>query len=91
MGISEPGPDAPELSPELLFVPLAGFDRQGHRIGYGAGFYDLTLAQLRARQKITAVGIAYACQEIEKVPAEAHDEKLDFVLTEAELIEIQPG
>jgi 5-formyltetrahydrofolate cyclo-ligase len=43
------------------------------------------------RGKITAVGIAYACQEVENVPAEAHDEKLDFVLTEAELIEIQPG
>lgn len=91
MGIFEPGPDAAEVSPELLFVPLAGFDRQGQRIGYGAGFYDLTLARLRARQKITAIGIAYACQEIEKVPAEAHDEKLDFVLTEAELIQIQPG
>ena len=62
MGISEPRPAAAEVAPDLLFVPLAAFDRTGHRIGYGAGYYDRTLAALRAK-KIFAVGVAYASQE----------------------------
>jgi len=87
MAIEEPLPDAPEAAPDLLFVPLAAFDRTGQRIGYGAGFYDRTLAGLRAAKKICAVGIAYANQELPKIPHEAHDEPLDFVLTEGELID----
>ncbi|HTV31892.1 MAG TPA: 5-formyltetrahydrofolate cyclo-ligase [Methylocella sp.] len=87
MAIEEPLPDAPATAPDLLFVPLAGFDRRGHRIGYGAGFYDRTLAGLRAAKKICAVGVAYANQELPGIPDEAHDEPLDFVLTERELID----
>jgi 5-formyltetrahydrofolate cyclo-ligase len=87
MGICEPLPEAPEVDPDLLFVPLAAFDRTGNRIGYGAGFYDRTLAKLRAAKPVRAVGIAFACQEIAEVPEEGHDERLDFVLTEKELIE----
>ncbi len=87
MGISEPAPAAAEVAPDLLFVPLAAFDRSGHRIGYGAGFYDRTLAALRARKKIVAVGVAYASQETAKIPHEEHDQRLDFVLTEKELID----
>ncbi|ACK51211.1 5-formyltetrahydrofolate cyclo-ligase [Methylocella silvestris BL2] len=87
MGISEPAPAAAEVAPDLLFVPLAAFDRSGHRIGYGAGFYDRTLASLRARKKIVAVGVAYASQETGKIPHEEHDQRLDFVLTEKELID----
>jgi 5-formyltetrahydrofolate cyclo-ligase len=86
MAIEEPLPEAPEAEPDLLFVPLAAFDREGHRIGYGAGFYDRTLAKLRAQKNIWAVGVAYACQELPRVPHEAHDERLDYVLTERELI-----
>ncbi len=87
MGISEPSPAAAEVAPDLLFVPLAAFDRTGHRIGYGAGYYDRTLAALRARKKILAVGVAYASQETARVPHESHDQRLDFVLTEHELID----
>jgi 5-formyltetrahydrofolate cyclo-ligase len=86
MAIIEPLPAAPEAVPDLLFVPLAAFDREGHRIGYGAGFYDRSLAVLRAKRPICAVGVAYASQEFEKVPHEEHDESLDYVLTERELI-----
>jgi 5-formyltetrahydrofolate cyclo-ligase len=91
MAIEEPLPEAPEAAPDLLFVPLAAFDRGGHRIGYGAGFYDRTLAELRAKKTIWAVGVAYASQELAKVPHEAHDESLDFVLTERELIDCRAG
>ncbi|VTZ52308.1 5-formyltetrahydrofolate cyclo-ligase [Methylocella tundrae] len=87
MGISEPSPAAAEVAPDLLFVPLAAFDRTGHRIGYGAGYYDRTLAALRARKKIFAVGVAYASQETQKIPHEDHDQRLDFVLTEEGLID----
>ncbi len=91
MAISEPLPSAPEVAPDLLFVPLAAFDRAGHRIGYGAGFYDRTLAKLRAAKRICAVGVAYASQALPKVPHEAHDEPLDYVLTERELIDCRPA
>jgi 5-formyltetrahydrofolate cyclo-ligase len=86
MAIEEPLPAASEVAPDLLFVPLAAFDRAGHRIGYGAGFYDHSLAGLRAKKPICAVGVAYASQEFPEVPYDAHDERLDYVLTERELI-----
>jgi 5-formyltetrahydrofolate cyclo-ligase len=86
MAIKEPLPAAPEAVPDLLFVPLAAFDRAGHRIGYGAGFYDRSLAWLRAKKPICAVGVAYASQEFPEIPHEEHDEGLDYVLTERELI-----
>jgi len=84
-GIMEPVP-APEVFPDLLFVPVAGFDRAGNRLGYGAGFYDRTLARLRQKQRIIAVGIAYAVQEFATIPAETYDEKLDYILTDREWI-----
>jgi 5-formyltetrahydrofolate cyclo-ligase len=87
MAIEEPLPEAPEVAPDLLFVPLAAFDRAGHRIGYGAGFYDRSLARLRAEKTIWAAGLAYASQEFPAVPYDAHDESLDYVLTERELID----
>lgn len=91
MAIEEPLATAPEVAPDLLFVPLAAFDRSGHRIGYGAGFYDRTLAGLRAAKRICAVGVAYASQALPKVPHETHDEPLDYVLTERELIDCRPS
>jgi 5-formyltetrahydrofolate cyclo-ligase len=82
LGIPEPSPAAAELVPDLLLVPLAAFDRAGHRIGYGAGHYDVTLAHLRKVKAITAIGIAFAVQEIKAVPMQPHDVALDYVLTE---------
>jgi 5-formyltetrahydrofolate cyclo-ligase len=84
-GIMEPAP-ALEVFPDLVFVPLLAFDRTGNRVGYGAGFYDRTLARLRAKQRIAAVGVGYAVQEFPSVPAEATDERLDYVLTDREWI-----
>jgi 5-formyltetrahydrofolate cyclo-ligase len=86
-GIREPLPEAPEIAPDIVLVPLAAFDRTGQRIGYGAGYYDMTLAALRAQKKVIAIGIAFAVQEIPQVPATERDERLDFVLTENEIIE----
>ena len=86
-GIREPMPDAPEVVPDILIVPLAAFDRRGHRIGYGAGYYDMTIAALRAIKPVIAVGIAFAAQEIAEVPATPRDARLDLVLTERDVID----
>jgi 5-formyltetrahydrofolate cyclo-ligase len=85
-GIREPKPEAAEVEPDILLVPLLAFDRAGHRIGYGAGYYDLTIARLRARKPVTAIGLAFAAQEVTAVPATARDARLDLVLTESEVI-----
>ena len=82
LGILEPSPAAAELVPDIMLVPLAAFDRLGHRIGYGAGHYDYTLAHLRKAKAVIAIGIAFAAQEIASVPALSHDVALDYVLTE---------
>jgi len=88
-GIREPVAEAPAVDPDILIVPLACFDRAGHRIGYGASYYDMTIHALRARKPVTAIGIAFAVQEIPSVPATARDERLDLVLTEREVIELR--
>jgi 5-formyltetrahydrofolate cyclo-ligase len=87
LGILEPSPAASELIPDIMLVPCAAFDRLGHRIGYGAGHYDFTLAHLRKTKPITAIGLAFAAQEIEAVPALAHDVALDYVLTEKKMFD----
>src|SRR6059058_488188 len=89
LGILEPSPAAAELVPDIMLVPLAAFDRLGHRIGYGAGHYDYTLAHLRKMKAITAIGLAFAAQEIEAVPAQPHDVALDFVLTEKKVFDFR--
>jgi len=86
-GIREPPADAPELFPDILIVPLLAFDRRGHRIGYGAGYYDMTIWRLRAMKPVTAIGIAFAAQEIAAVPATPRDARLDLVLTECGAID----
>jgi 5-formyltetrahydrofolate cyclo-ligase len=88
-GIREPAPAAHTLAPDILIVPLLAFDRAGHRIGYGAGYYDLTIAALRAKQAVVAVGVALAAQEIAAVPATPRDVPLDLVLTEREVIDLR--
>jgi 5-formyltetrahydrofolate cyclo-ligase len=88
-GIREPKADAPEVFPDILLVPLAAFDRRGHRIGYGAGYYDMTITRIRAMKAALAIGVAFAAQEIEKVPATSFDARLDLVLTEREVIDLR--
>ena len=86
-GIREPKPEAPEVFPDILIVPLLAFDRRGHRIGYGAGYFDMTIAALRARKPVVAAGIGFAAQEIAEVPTTPRDARLDLVLTEREIID----
>lgn len=91
-GTQIPAVGQPTLEPQVLFVPLLAYDRDGYRLGYGGGFYDRTLAKLRAGAKLRtetiAVGLAYAAQEVPRVPRDQHDQRLDWIVTEAEVIEI---
>lgn len=80
--VLEPSPEAPSARPDVVLVPLVSFDRAGYRLGYGAGFYDRTLAALRKEGEVLAVGLAYAGQRVEELPTEAHDEPLDLIATE---------
>jgi 5-formyltetrahydrofolate cyclo-ligase len=76
------------MVPEIVIVPLVAFDRRGGRLGYGGGFYDRTLAGLRARGAVLAVGFAYSAQEAEDLPLEATDQPLDLVVTERGVLEV---
>jgi 5-formyltetrahydrofolate cyclo-ligase len=81
-GMAAPLSAAPALVPDLAIVPLLGFDPGGGRMGQGGGHYDRTLQALRAAGPIVALGLAYAAQQVARVPAEAHDQRLDAILTE---------
>jgi len=89
LGIPEPSPAAAEVIPDVMLTPLAAFDRLGHRIGYGAGHYDFTFAHLRKAKQIVGIGLAFAAQEIEAVPALSHDVALDYVLTESDVFDFR--
>ena len=89
LGILEPSPAAAEITPDIVLVPLAAFDRGGHRIGYGAGHYDRTLAQLHKSKGFTAIGLAFAAQQVKTVPALQHDVALDYVLTETQVFDFR--
>lgn len=89
-GTSHPADSQPVLSPAVLIVPLAGFDRRGNRIGYGGGYYDRTLQMLRESGQVTAIGLAFAVQELPDIPADPFDQPLDLVVTDRGHILPQP-
>jgi 5-formyltetrahydrofolate cyclo-ligase len=91
LGIPEPSPAAAEVVPDIMLVPLAAFDQVGHRIGYGAGHYDHTFAHLRKTRDVLGIGLAFAAQQIEAVPALSHDVPLDYVLTEKRMFDFRSG
>lgn len=80
--IEVPLETAPVVEPEVVLVPLLGFDAAGWRIGYGGGYYDRTLALLRRKSPVLAVGLAFAVQQLDDVPHAENDERIDGVLTE---------
>jgi 5-formyltetrahydrofolate cyclo-ligase len=86
MGILEPPAAAAVLRPEVVLVPLLAFDGSGHRLGYGGGYYDRTLAALRAGGRVLVVGVAYSAQEVDSLPGTEHDQRLDAVLTELGIV-----
>jgi 5-formyltetrahydrofolate cyclo-ligase len=89
LGIMEPSPRSNVVEPDIVLVPLAAFDRVGHRIGYGAGHYDRSLRQLLLSKTIVAIGLAFAVQQIDTIPSLPHDVRLDYVLTEISTIDFR--
>lgn len=77
-----PEPDGPEILPDVVIIPMAAFDEERHRLGYGGGFYDRTLAALKAKKKVLTVGLAYQSQLHPGLPAEENDVKLDVIITD---------
>ena len=90
-GLPAPPPTAAAGVPDLVITPLLAFDQSGGRLGQGGGFYDRTLRDLRRRGVVFAVGLAFACQEIERAPMGPCDEPLDAVLTEKGYMEFRKG
>lgn len=90
-GIQEPRDSAPEEAPRVFLVPLLCFDARGYRIGYGGGFYDRTLANARANRRIAAIGLAFSCQAVGRVPTDRYDQPVDGVLTEHGLLTCSGG
>ncbi len=81
-GVEEPAVEQSEGTPDCLIVPLLAFDKDGYRLGYGGGFYDRTIAALKAAGPCLTIGAAYAGQLMDHLPRESHDEPLDLILTE---------
>jgi len=90
-GIREPGQIAPQVDPDVLLLPMLGFDAVGIRLGYGGGYFDRALQALRAKKSVTAYGIAFSAQQLAEVPREGHDERLDGIFTETGLIGAGPA
>lgn len=78
------------MVPDIVLVPLLAFDRMGNRMGYGQGYFDITLAHIRRQKPILAVGFAYAQQEREEgLPTEPHDQKLDMIVTQQRVFDFR--
>lgn len=85
-GTHGPGEEAEVLDPDIMLIPLAAFDPRGHRIGYGAGYYDRAISRLHdAGKEPRLIGIAFDCQEVPEVPDEPHDVVIPEILTESGL------
>lgn len=88
-GVPSPPASAPQVRPGLVICPLLAFDRKGARLGQGGGHYDRTIETLRAQGEVFILGLAYAGQEVEGLPSEPHDQRLDAILTESGYIEVR--
>ena len=87
-GVHEPADEASTLEPDIVVVPLLAFDATGNRLGYGGGYYDRTLRDLRVCREIIAVGVGYDEQEFPAVPGDTSDEILDMIITDRRTLRI---
>lgn len=90
-GIHQPHADAETVTPGLVLAPMLGFTRDGHRLGYGGGYYDRALEGLRAAGEVRLCGVAFSAQELAELPFEVHDQRLDEIFTERGVIEARPA
>ena len=85
-GTVHPEASAPVIDPDVVLLPLVAFDRQGHRLGMGQGYYDRTLAHLRGSKNIAAYGLGFDEQEVGRIPIGSFDQPLDGIITPTQLI-----
>jgi len=90
LGVPAPLNPSEKLRPNLILAPLLAFDRQGGRLGQGGGYFDRAIASLRAEGPVLVIGVGFADQEVGEIPTEAHDARLDAMLTESDFIEVKP-
>lgn len=90
MGVRVPAQTQAQIAPQIVLVPLLAFDREGYRLGLGGGFYDRTLEALRAKGPLVAIGVAFDEQEVEAVPHDVHDQRLDRIITPSAAITVKP-
>ena len=76
-----------KIFPNILLIPLVGFDSQLNRLGYGGGFYDRYLSKVKNKHKIIKIGVGFSFQKIKNIPINMYDEKLDCIITERKIIE----
>ncbi len=88
--LRQPKESCDEVEPDVVFLPLLAFDMRGYRLGYGGGYYDRALSALRVFRTVTAYGVAFSGQQLASIPFEAHDERLDGVITETGLVGLAP-
>jgi 5-formyltetrahydrofolate cyclo-ligase len=88
LGVPAPASAAPQVMPDIVFTPALAFDRRGGRLGQGGGYYDRTIAALRAVRPVLVIGLAYAAQELPEIPMDEHDQRLDAILTETGFIPV---
>ena len=82
-----PEPEAKKkVYPDILLIPLVAFDKNLNRLGYGGGYYDRLIARLSKKKKIIKIGLALSVQKINKVPIDAYDQKLDYIVTNKYII-----
>jgi 5-formyltetrahydrofolate cyclo-ligase len=87
-GTQHPSVENPEVSPNIMLVPLLAFDGYGQRLGWGGGFYDRTISKLRTQGSVITAGVAYKGQQVDAVPHIATDEPLDWIVTETSVQKI---
>ena len=80
-GIPEPI-SSKKFYPDILLVPLVGYDNDLNRLGYGGGFYDRYIKKIEKIKKVIKIGLAFSCQKIKNMPLSKYDKKLDFIITE---------
>ena len=85
-GTMEPSKVKTKLVPQIIFTPCIAFDQKGYRLGYGGGYYDRYIAKMSCRKKLFTFGLAFSFQEVNKLPKNIHDKKLDFIFTEKKII-----
>ncbi len=89
LGTKHPCESAPEVQPDVLIVPLLGYDRRGYRLGYGGGYYDRTVAALRSAGELLAIGVGFADQEVAEIPRGPQDEAMDWIVTPREAFQAE--